>query len=80
MFAEIEKMFRQKMRDAVAEVSAEEIQDWSRIERMAEQYGGFLDLFPEAVAAVEAMEKASAPKQPRKTKKATAKKAVAKKA
>ena len=72
MFEEIEKRFRQKLRDAVAEVSAEEIQDWGRIERMTEQYGGFLDLFPEAIDATTP----TPAKQPRKTKKATAKKAV----
>lgn len=70
VFEEIDRLFAQKMRDAVAEVSAEEprYQDWGRIERMSHQYGGFLELFPEAIPA-----KAEPEKPP-------AKKAVAKKA
>lgn len=51
VFEEIEDLFAQKMRDAVAEVGAEDPpnQDWGRIERMSRQYGGFLELFPEAI-------------------------------
>lgn len=76
IFQEIEERFAQKMRDAVAEISAEDPpdQDWGRLERMAAQYGGFLELFPEAIPPKPAQK---APVKPT-AKKAPAKKSVPK--
>jgi hypothetical protein len=50
---ELDERFHQKLRDARAEISAEDPadQDWNRLAKMAEAYGLFMELFPEILEA-----------------------------
>lgn len=51
MFARIERKFNVHLKDTLSEVRAEqpEDQEWDRIVAMFNQYGGFLELYPEAM-------------------------------
>lgn len=55
MFARTEKKFNVRLKDTVSEVRAEEPQDqdWDRIRTLFNQYGAYLELFPEAAQPAE---------------------------